>query len=70
MNSQIRGAAAAEAVAGGLGVADETTRHASELQRGEDLFGLFNVAAEISLAVDDQGRGGHVAEGVERAVVP
>eukprot|EP00913_Durusdinium_trenchii_P035353 g33083.t1 len=70
MQSQVGRSFAAHAVAGGRRVTDEPRRNAAELQRGEDLLALFDVAAQIPFAVNDQCRRLHVAEVLQRALFP
>ena len=41
-----------------------------QLERDEDLLSLFDVAPQVSLAVDDEGRRVDLAEMFERALFP
>src|SRR5262245_14981846 len=62
--------AAAHAVARGCGIAHEAARDAEELERGEDLLALLDVATQVALAVDDQRRRLHSREVLDGAAFP
>ena len=57
MDSEVRRTAAAHAVAGASGVSHEACGDAEHFQCGEDLFTLFDVASEVTFAVDDESWG-------------
>src|SRR4051812_15910753 len=51
-------------------IAHETRLNSLLLQRGKDLFALLNIATQIPLAVDDQGRSRHLLEIRDRRLPP